>query len=314
MDRRLRRIGEHGRARWPGAGRGRRCARGDAVHRLRLGPGRRPSPTSSAASAPRLRRGDRRPLRPGRPRRQAGRARRGRPRRSPAAPAGVISVLGATPLATLEPALAPTAASCGRCPTSRSRSVTASSATRRSAEERTASSARRSALLGSLGTSSRSDEELLDPATAVMGCAPAYIALAVEALIEAGVEAGLDQELSARLVREATAGRRPAPADPRPGAMQRAIASPGGSTEAGLDALASASVARRASRPRSTPRWSGWRERDEHRRWPRSTATTSPTSSTRSSSSSSSSSSPRSRSPGSSASAARFPTTGRCAP
>ncbi|MCL4288356.1 MAG: pyrroline-5-carboxylate reductase, partial [Thermoleophilia bacterium] len=94
------------------------------------------------------------------------------------------------------------------------------------------------ALLGSLGVVFEVVEEELDPATAVMGCAPAYIALAVEALIDAGVDAGLDPELSSRLVSEAAAGVGHHLLTHEPGPMQDAIASPGGSTEAGLAALA----------------------------------------------------------------------------
>ncbi|MGN6257697.1 MAG: pyrroline-5-carboxylate reductase [Solirubrobacterales bacterium] len=76
-----------------------------------------------------------------------------------------------------------------------------------------------------------------DEATAIMGCAPAYLALAVEALAEAGAEAGLDPELARELVVETTGGtaellRRRHPAD-----VRKAVTSPGGSTEAGLEAL-----------------------------------------------------------------------------
>lgn len=76
-----------------------------------------------------------------------------------------------------------------------------------------------------------------DKATAIMGCAPAYLALAVEALADAGAAAGLDQELARELVVETTAGtaellRRHHPAD-----VRKAVTSPGGSTEAGLEAL-----------------------------------------------------------------------------
>jgi pyrroline-5-carboxylate reductase len=76
-----------------------------------------------------------------------------------------------------------------------------------------------------------------DEATAIMGCAPAYLALAVEALADAGAAAGLDPGLARELVVETTAGtaellRRRHPAD-----VRKAVASPGGSTEAGLEAL-----------------------------------------------------------------------------
>lgn len=80
-------------------------------------------------------------------------------------------------------------------------------------------------------------DENFDQATAIMGCAPAYVALAVEALADAGARAGLDPELARELVVETTAGtaellRRHHPAD-----VRRAVTSPGGSTEAGLEAL-----------------------------------------------------------------------------
>jgi pyrroline-5-carboxylate reductase len=81
------------------------------------------------------------------------------------------------------------------------------------------------------------DEDDFDGATAVMGCAPAYLALAVEAIGDAGVADGLDPALARELIVETTAGtaellRRRHPAD-----VRRAVASPGGSTEAGLEAL-----------------------------------------------------------------------------
>jgi pyrroline-5-carboxylate reductase len=81
------------------------------------------------------------------------------------------------------------------------------------------------------------EENDFDGATAVMGCAPAYLALAVEAIGDAGAADGLDPELARELIVETAAGtaellRRRDPAD-----VCRAVASPGGSTEAGLEAL-----------------------------------------------------------------------------
>jgi pyrroline-5-carboxylate reductase len=93
------------------------------------------------------------------------------------------------------------------------------------------------ALLEGLGDVVDLDDAEFDAATAVMGCAPAYVALAVEAIADAGVADGLDEKLARELVVETTAGtaellRRRHPAD-----VRRAVASPGGSTEAGLEAL-----------------------------------------------------------------------------
>ena len=92
-------------------------------------------------------------------------------------------------------------------------------------------------LLEGLGHVVELPDSQFDAATAVMGCAPAYLALAVEAIADAGVADGLDEQLALELVVETTAGtaellRRQHPAD-----VRKAVASPGGSTEAGLEAL-----------------------------------------------------------------------------
>jgi len=76
-----------------------------------------------------------------------------------------------------------------------------------------------------------------DEATAIMGCAPAYLALAVEALADAGAAAGLDPELARELVVETTAGTAELLRIRHPADVRKAVTSPGGSTEAGLEAL-----------------------------------------------------------------------------
>jgi pyrroline-5-carboxylate reductase len=76
-----------------------------------------------------------------------------------------------------------------------------------------------------------------DLATAVMGCSPAYLALAVEAIADAGAEAGLDEELARELVVETAVGTAELLRHHAPAELRKAVASPGGSTEAGLDAL-----------------------------------------------------------------------------
>ena len=72
------------------------------------------------------------------------------------------------------------------------------------------------ALLGLLGRTVELEERLLDPATAVMGCSPAYFALIAEVLADAGAREGLDEELSRELVLEALAGTARAAGDPPP--------------------------------------------------------------------------------------------------
>ena len=76
-----------------------------------------------------------------------------------------------------------------------------------------------------------------DAATAVMGCAPAYLALAVEAIAAAGAEDGLDPQFSRDLVIETTAGTAELLRLRHPADVRAAVASEGGSTEAGLEAL-----------------------------------------------------------------------------
>jgi pyrroline-5-carboxylate reductase len=76
-----------------------------------------------------------------------------------------------------------------------------------------------------------------DAATAVMGCAPAYLALAVEAIAEAGAADGLEPELAHELVVETAAGTAELLRAYEPAELRKAVASPGGSTEAGLEAL-----------------------------------------------------------------------------
>jgi pyrroline-5-carboxylate reductase len=80
-------------------------------------------------------------------------------------------------------------------------------------------------------------DEDFDTATAVMGCAPAYLALAVEAIADAGAKDGLDADLAQELVVEMAAGTAELLRSHRPAEVRKAVASPGGSTEAGLEAL-----------------------------------------------------------------------------
>lgn len=93
------------------------------------------------------------------------------------------------------------------------------------------------AKLGLLGHLVEIPDEDFDEATAIMGCTPAYLALAVEALADAGVEAGLDAELARELVVETAAGTAELLRTQHPADVRKAVTSPGGSTEAGLEAL-----------------------------------------------------------------------------
>lgn len=93
------------------------------------------------------------------------------------------------------------------------------------------------AMLETLGHVVALGDAEFDAATAVMGCAPAYLALAVEAIADAGTADGLDAELARELVVETTAGTAELLRVRHPADVRKAVASPGGSTEAGLEAL-----------------------------------------------------------------------------
>lgn len=86
------------------------------------------------------------------------------------------------------------------------------------------------------------EEERIDAATAVAGSGPAYVHAFTRALAEAGVEAGLSPDEATRLARGAV--RSAAAASPHEGldALIARVASPGGTTEAGLKAGAEAGL------------------------------------------------------------------------
>lgn len=91
--------------------------------------------------------------------------------------------------------------------------------------------------LGLLGHVIELPDSQFDLATALMGCSPAYFALVAEALVEAGVKEGLEEGLAEKMVVEAAAGTGALMRVRRPADLRIAVTSPGGSTEAGLEAL-----------------------------------------------------------------------------
>jgi pyrroline-5-carboxylate reductase len=92
-------------------------------------------------------------------------------------------------------------------------------------------------LLGLVGEVIELDESLIDAATAIMGCSPGYLALMAEVLVEAGVKEGLTEDQTRRMVSKAMSATGGLLELHEPGALKRAVASPGGMTEAGLNAL-----------------------------------------------------------------------------
>ena len=92
-------------------------------------------------------------------------------------------------------------------------------------------------LLGLVGEVIELDESLIDAATAIMGCSPGYLALMAEVLVEAGVEEGLTEDQAMRMISKAMSATGGLLELHQPGELKRAVASPGGMTEAGLNAL-----------------------------------------------------------------------------
>jgi pyrroline-5-carboxylate reductase len=94
-------------------------------------------------------------------------------------------------------------------------------------------------LFGRLGTLVELPEPSLDAATAVMSCGPAFYALVVESLVDAGVAQGLAPDVAATMAVETMAGTaavlRGGGNDTRE--LRRRVTSPGGMTARGLAAL-----------------------------------------------------------------------------
>lgn len=94
-------------------------------------------------------------------------------------------------------------------------------------------------LFAELGSLVVLDDKLVDVAMGLMSCAPAYVALVAEAQVDAGVRRGIPAAQGAELVVQTLAGtaellRRRANDTV---AIRREVASPGGLTARGLDAL-----------------------------------------------------------------------------
>jgi pyrroline-5-carboxylate reductase len=98
-------------------------------------------------------------------------------------------------------------------------------------------------LFGEIGHLVEVPDDLMDVATALMACTPAYLAVVVQNLAEAGAEEGIDEEQAYDLVLDSFAGTIDVLRHYDPIEVRRTVASPGGSTEAGLEALADAGAA-----------------------------------------------------------------------
>jgi pyrroline-5-carboxylate reductase len=94
-------------------------------------------------------------------------------------------------------------------------------------------------LFGKSGTVIPLPESLIDPATALMGCGPAFFSVVVEALVDAGVRHGLQPDAAVTMAVETMAGTAATlrAHDFDTFALRKRVTSPGGSTARGLAAL-----------------------------------------------------------------------------
>jgi pyrroline-5-carboxylate reductase len=99
-------------------------------------------------------------------------------------------------------------------------------------------------LFARLGTVVPMSEAQMETATAVMSCAPAWLALVAEALVDAGVRHGLQRHEAEQLVAQTVAGTGEllAEAGHSPAEVRRRVTSPGGLTARGLAALEAGGV------------------------------------------------------------------------
>ena len=100
-------------------------------------------------------------------------------------------------------------------------------------------------LLAACGKTVRVEEPLIDVVTAVSGSGPAYFFYLIEAMVAAGVAEGLDADVAAELAVQTCvgAGKLLVSTGEPPQVLRAKVTSPGGTTQAAIEALDAAGVA-----------------------------------------------------------------------
>ncbi len=94
-------------------------------------------------------------------------------------------------------------------------------------------------MLGTMGLVVEVTEEQMDAATALSGSGPAFVAVIIEAMADGGVRAGLSRRVALNLSAQTVLGTAQMVLERQlhPAALKDMVASPGGTTAAGLQAL-----------------------------------------------------------------------------